>query len=152
MLLTDWCSWVNWKCFIWLFLAVIASLDICKLNQVSILISKRIAREALGLRTEHFENLWSTPVVYGYRNFAILIQSEIFSWTPYPKIKNCELRYPNPKPLTQLYISLHIQLCLFCLTSQNLWLFCLLSDAIRWSGYAARTIHEKTTARVLDLS
>jgi len=37
--------------------AVIASLDSCKISQVSILISKRIARGALGLRTEHFENL-----------------------------------------------------------------------------------------------
>ena len=37
--------------------AVIASLDSCKISQVSILISKRIARGALGLHTEHFENL-----------------------------------------------------------------------------------------------
>jgi len=39
--------------------AVIASLDSCKISQVNILISKRIARRALGLRTEHFENLWT---------------------------------------------------------------------------------------------
>jgi len=39
--------------------AVIASLDSCKLSQVSILISKQIARRAPGLRTEHFENLWT---------------------------------------------------------------------------------------------
>jgi len=32
------------------------------------------------------EHLWYRPVVYGYGNFAILIQSEIFSSTPYPKI------------------------------------------------------------------
>jgi len=38
--------------------AVIASLDSCKSSQVSILISKRIARGALVLRTENFENLW----------------------------------------------------------------------------------------------
>ena len=37
--------------------AVIASLDSCTISQVSILISKQIARGALGLRTENFENM-----------------------------------------------------------------------------------------------
>ena len=43
---------------------VIASLDSFKISQVSILINKRIARGALGLRTEHFENLWPKALLY----------------------------------------------------------------------------------------
>jgi len=30
------------------------------------------------------ESNWKVPVVYGYGNFAIQIQSETFSQTPYP--------------------------------------------------------------------
>ena len=37
-----------------MFFAVTASLDSCKISQVSILISKRRARGALGLHAEHF--------------------------------------------------------------------------------------------------
>jgi len=77
------------------------------------------------------------PVVYRYRNFVILIQSEPFSSTPisnpYPK-KNYGLQYPNPKPLNQLHISQCNWYCLFCLMRQKPWLFCLLSDKRFWSG------------------
>ena len=44
--------------------AVIASLNSCKISQVSILISKGVARGALGLRTDHFENLWYNLQVF----------------------------------------------------------------------------------------
>jgi len=81
------------------------------------------------------ESVASAPVVYGYGNFAILIQSETFSSTPYLIIWKYGLRYPNPKPLNQLHISQYYWYCLFCLTRQKLWLFCLLSDKSCWSGH-----------------
>ena len=56
-----------------------------------------------------------SSLLYWYRNFAILIQSETFSSTPYTnhiqKVKIMDsdpISNPNPKPLTQLHISLQI--------------------------------------------
>ena len=82
----------------------------------------------------------AVSVVYGYGNFAILIQSEAFSSTPYPihiqkyKIMDSDIQ-SNPKLLNQLHISQYNWYCLFCLTRQNLWLFCLLSDKSCWSDH-----------------
>ena len=93
-------------------------------------------RSEISLDTGH---LWCSPVVYGYGNFAILIQSETFSWTPYPiHVLWTPISNPNPKPLTHLNISLHIPLFLFCLMRQNLWYFAFcqmrLAEVVMWQG------------------
>jgi len=71
--------------------AVIASLDSCKISQVSILMSKRIARGALGLPTEHFENLWCsqpTPFI----TFRKVLKNN--SWKSNKHIEKKEGSYP----------------------------------------------------------
>jgi len=67
------------------------------------------------------------------RNFFINSISETIKlWTP---ISN-----PNPTLLNLLHISQYNWYCLFCLTREKLWIFCLLSDKSCWSGHMVSSL------------